>query len=208
MQGHEFDPCVGRIPWRRKWQPTPIFLPGKSHGQRSLAGYNPWVTNRTELACTAPRPLHLCSQQYFVLIYSPSDTSLLHSLHPCRVNLSPSASSQDKNMPKLPQFKVTNCMSFQRPEHKIGGLKQQKISSLISGGQSLKLRCQQGRSPSRHSRGESHLTHRLPGAPGVPWLVATSRHSPAFPSHSLLCLSFSVSYKDILIGFGAHPIPE
>ena len=29
-------------PWRRKWQATPIFLPGKSHGQRSLAGYSPW----------------------------------------------------------------------------------------------------------------------------------------------------------------------
>ena len=29
-------------PWRRKWQPTPIFLPGKFHGQRNLAGYNPW----------------------------------------------------------------------------------------------------------------------------------------------------------------------
>ena len=29
-------------PWRRKWQPTPGFLPGKSHGQRSLAGYSPW----------------------------------------------------------------------------------------------------------------------------------------------------------------------
>ena len=28
--------------WQRKWQPTPVFLPGKSHGQRSLAGYNPW----------------------------------------------------------------------------------------------------------------------------------------------------------------------
>ena len=28
--------------WRRKWQPTPVFLPGKSHGQRSLAGYSPW----------------------------------------------------------------------------------------------------------------------------------------------------------------------
>ena len=28
--------------WRRKWQPTPIFLPGESHGQRSLAGYSPW----------------------------------------------------------------------------------------------------------------------------------------------------------------------
>ena len=33
-----FDPWVGKIPWRRKWQPTPVFLPGKSHGQRSLAG--------------------------------------------------------------------------------------------------------------------------------------------------------------------------
>ena len=31
-----------KIPWRRKWQPTPVFLPGQSHGQRSLAGYGPW----------------------------------------------------------------------------------------------------------------------------------------------------------------------
>ena len=38
-----FDPWVGKIPWRREWQPTPAFLPGKSHGQRSLAGYSPWV---------------------------------------------------------------------------------------------------------------------------------------------------------------------
>ena len=36
-----FDPWVGKIPWRRKWQLTPVFLPGKSHGQRSLAGYSP-----------------------------------------------------------------------------------------------------------------------------------------------------------------------
>ena len=32
---------VGKIPWRRAWQPTPIFLPGESHGQRSLAGHSP-----------------------------------------------------------------------------------------------------------------------------------------------------------------------
>ena len=32
----------GKIPWRSKWQPTPIFLPGKSNGQKSLAGYSPW----------------------------------------------------------------------------------------------------------------------------------------------------------------------
>ena len=37
-----FDPWVGKIPWRRKWQPTPVFLPGESHGQRSLVGYSPW----------------------------------------------------------------------------------------------------------------------------------------------------------------------
>ena len=35
-------PGVGKMPWRRKWQPTPVFLPGESHGQRSLAGYRPW----------------------------------------------------------------------------------------------------------------------------------------------------------------------
>ena len=38
----EFDPWVRKIPQRRKWQPTPIFLPGESHGQRSLAGYSQW----------------------------------------------------------------------------------------------------------------------------------------------------------------------
>ena len=35
-----FHPWVGKIPWKRKWQPTPVFLPGKSHGQRSLVGYS------------------------------------------------------------------------------------------------------------------------------------------------------------------------
>ena len=37
-----FDSWVGKIPWRRIWQPTPVFLPGKFHGQRSLVGYSPW----------------------------------------------------------------------------------------------------------------------------------------------------------------------
>ena len=39
--GDEFNPWVGKIPWRRAWQPTPVFLPEESHGQRSLAGYSP-----------------------------------------------------------------------------------------------------------------------------------------------------------------------
>ena len=41
-----FDPWVGKIPWKRKWLPTPGFLPGESHGQRSLAGYCQGVVNR------------------------------------------------------------------------------------------------------------------------------------------------------------------
>ena len=35
-------PWVKKIPWRREWHPTPVFLPGESHGQRSLGGYSPW----------------------------------------------------------------------------------------------------------------------------------------------------------------------
>ena len=36
-----FNPWVRKIPWRRAWKPSPVFLPGESHGQRSLVGYNP-----------------------------------------------------------------------------------------------------------------------------------------------------------------------
>ena len=42
IQKPGFDPWVGKIPWRRKWQPTPVFLPGESHGRGSLVGYSPW----------------------------------------------------------------------------------------------------------------------------------------------------------------------
>ena len=45
-----FNPRVGKFPWRRKWQPTPVLLPGKSHGWRSLVGYSPW--GRKELNTT------------------------------------------------------------------------------------------------------------------------------------------------------------
>ena len=40
---HVFGPCVGKIPWRREWQPTPAFLPRESCGQKSLAGYSLWT---------------------------------------------------------------------------------------------------------------------------------------------------------------------
>ena len=45
-----FNPWIGNISWRRKWQPTPVFLPGKSHGWWNLVGYSPW--GRKELDMT------------------------------------------------------------------------------------------------------------------------------------------------------------
>ena len=45
-----FDPWIRKIPWRRKWQPTPVFFHGKPHGQRSLEGYSPWDHKELERA--------------------------------------------------------------------------------------------------------------------------------------------------------------
>ena len=50
------DLWVGKIPWRRKWQPTPASLPGKFHGRRSLAGYSPW----------GPKELDMTEQVHFL----------------------------------------------------------------------------------------------------------------------------------------------
>ena len=58
-RGHGFGPWVGKIPWSRKWQSTPVFLPGKSHGQRSLVGHSPW--GRRELDTTEHLSTHATS---------------------------------------------------------------------------------------------------------------------------------------------------
>ena len=47
---HGFHPWVGKVLWRKAWQPTPVFLLGKSHGQRSLAGYSPWGLSDSDVA--------------------------------------------------------------------------------------------------------------------------------------------------------------
>ena len=53
----KFNPWVRKIPWRRKWQPTPVFVPGKSHRQKILAGYSPWGRRvRHYLAAKPPPP--------------------------------------------------------------------------------------------------------------------------------------------------------
>ena len=66
MQDTRFDPWVRKIPWRKKWLPTPGFLPGDFHGQRSLVGYSPWsrkkldTTERLTLSRAALPKFRMC----------------------------------------------------------------------------------------------------------------------------------------------------
>ena len=63
------------IPWRREWQPTPVFLPGKSHGQRSLVGYSPWghkESDTTEQLSTA----QLVNMSDKLVVFCGSDPDL------------------------------------------------------------------------------------------------------------------------------------
>ena len=64
---HGFNPWVKKMPWSGKWKTTPVLLPGKFHGRRSLVGYSPW--GYKELDTT--EWLH-----FFIHIYAPSWTSL------------------------------------------------------------------------------------------------------------------------------------
>jgi len=57
---HRFNPWIGKIPQRRKWQPIPVFLPENSHGQRSLAGYSPWGCKESDTT----EQLSVCAHTY------------------------------------------------------------------------------------------------------------------------------------------------
>ena len=110
-----FSPWVGKIPWSRKWQPTPIFLPGKLHGQRSLVGYIAWGhkvwlsdwahkivlvwwrlcqrlfwPSRFLHLCGLPRPQNLWSNLYSLILF-PSTTF-------CEVLINTSKSNLEKQI--------------------------------------------------------------------------------------------------------------
>ena len=66
---------LGRPPWRRKWQPTPVLLPGKSHGRGSLVGYSPW-------GCKEPDTTTLSLSSLFLIkIYEDSSLFLVVKIH-------------------------------------------------------------------------------------------------------------------------------
>ena len=90
-----FSPQVRKIPWSRTWQSTPVFLPGESHGQRSLVGYSPWghkelgTTEATQHACThAHRETYVLFCQDLIILFS----GRVHSFFPPSLPLSLSPS--------------------------------------------------------------------------------------------------------------------
>ena len=73
-----FDSWVRKVSWRRKWQPTSVFLPGKSHGQRSLEGYSSWVVkSRTQLSTWAICYLYGIRWVFFYIILMKRPTSFI-----------------------------------------------------------------------------------------------------------------------------------
>ena len=95
-----FNPWVKKIPWRRKWQPTPVFLPGEFHRQRSLVGYSPCTDKELDMterltvlshfssvglfatlwavACHAPLFMEFSRQEYWSRLPFPSPGDLPH----------------------------------------------------------------------------------------------------------------------------------
>ena len=104
-----FDPWVGKIAWRGKWQPTPVFLPGAPHGQGSLASSSPWGCKGLDTAehthafsPTNPLPARLP--------HNTEQSSLCSTVGPCCCNL-PLVQTSDvlvKSLP-LPSTKTLNC---------------------------------------------------------------------------------------------------
>ena len=90
-----FDPWVGKIPWSRAWQPTPVSLPGESHGQRSLVGYSPWGHKRvgpdwaTNIFIFTTSTIHLISMRIRSLSWPNCSWALLSSFSIIHVLQSP-----------------------------------------------------------------------------------------------------------------------
>ena len=70
-----FNPWAGKISWRRVWQPTPVFLPGESHGQRRLAGQSPQGCKELDMTEPLSRHTHLC---VCVCVCKFSDLNIVH----------------------------------------------------------------------------------------------------------------------------------
>ena len=84
-----FDSWIQKNPWRRAWQPTPVFLPGESHGQRNQAGYSPWghkesdTTEATQHRCTRGSMSSLTLTSARQLLFLQSQLLLVSACQVC-----------------------------------------------------------------------------------------------------------------------------
>ena len=76
LGGPGFNSWVGKIPWRRAWQPTPVFLPGESHGWRNLVGYSPWSCKESDMTEQQRNHAHI-TLSVFILFHNASFTERL-----------------------------------------------------------------------------------------------------------------------------------
>ena len=89
MRETGFNPWVGKISWRRKWQPTPVPLPGKSDGRRSLVGYSPWGRKEPDMTEQLHfTSLHFIESEDYFVWYSHFDN--INSSNPRTCSISPS----------------------------------------------------------------------------------------------------------------------
>ena len=135
---------VGKTSWRRAWQPTPVFLRGKSHGQRSLAGYGSWgrkewdMTKATQVSSVAQSCLTLCDPMDCSMprLPCPSPTPTVYS-NPCPLSrwCHPTISSSVVAFSsRLQSFPASGC--FQMSQFSSGG-QSIGVSASASGGQSI-----------------------------------------------------------------------
>ena len=112
-----FSPWVGNIPWSKKWLPTPVFLPGKFHGQTSLAGYRPW--DHKELDATEHTPIHTHLRHN--TCFPPGFFSLYKSWERDREMMRRRQKRYDLiNIPKTEQrscMSTNNGSTFRKPQH-------------------------------------------------------------------------------------------
>ena len=115
-----FNPWVGKIPWRRKWKPTPVFLTGKSHGGKNLLGYSPWgrkeldMTERLSffflkhsLTTWPPKLFPFGSTTVLIAASTLSNSKYIHTAS----STGPSRISNITHFPTLPYFSHSSLVS-------------------------------------------------------------------------------------------------
>ena len=97
-----FNPWVRKIPWKGKWQPTPVFLPGESHGQRSLAGYSPLDCKESDMTKHAAE--HIFYRYSLKYLEEWKDMKTQNTTRNWRVG-------QDRDEARLARSYYINCRS-------------------------------------------------------------------------------------------------